>query len=342
MTPAKKKKTWWQILLITLGCLLLFIGLFLFGARLYFRLPVSDYYKASEKTFVIPGIKDGFVAQGLAYDNDQFYVTGYMKNGSASPIYIVDQASGKLTQTVYMYTSDNEPYHGHCGGIAVYGNYIYVAAGEGLCVFDRVAVDTAQFGSDVPYLGIFSTVADNMDYVGVACVSTFGNKLLVGEFYRAEVYPTPDNHKITTPVGDYNQALGMVYSFSDEEDAIYGINPEPEMLYSLPDQVQGLNYVNGKIFCSTSWGTASSHILEYDADKVLIGSISFMDRQLPIAYLDSSCLLHDYKIAPMSEELVFLKDKMYTMCESASNKYIFGKFTSAKWCYATDLKKLGN
>ncbi len=25
------------------------------------------------------------------------------------------------------------------------------------------------------------------------------------------------------------------------------------------------------------------------------------------------------------------------MCESASNKYIFGKFTSAKYCYATDL-----
>ena len=31
--------------------------------------------------------------------------------------------------------------------------------------------------------------------------------------------------------------------------------------------------------------------------------------------------------------------KLYTMCESATNKYIFGKFTSAKYCYATDLSK---
>ena len=41
----------------------------------------------------------------------------------------------------------------------------------------------------------------------------------------------------------------------------------------------------------------------------------------------------------MSEEIVIVDGKLYTMCESATNKYIFGKFTSAKYCYATDIAK---
>ena len=53
--------------------------------------------------------------------------------------------------------------------------------------------------------------------------------------------------------------------------------------------------------------------------------------------LDSSVLKTDLKIAPMSEEIEIVDGKLYVMCESASNKYIFGKFTGGKWCYATDL-----
>ena len=41
----------------------------------------------------------------------------------------------------------------------------------------------------------------------------------------------------------------------------------------------------------------------------------------------------------MAEEIAAVDGKLYTMCESATNKYIFGKFTSAKYCYATDLSK---
>ena len=43
----------------------------------------------------------------------------------------------------------------------------------------------------------------------------------------------------------------------------------------------------------------------------------------------------------MSEEIVLVDGKTYVMCESASDKYKFGKFTGAKWCYATDLTKMG-
>ena len=60
---------------------------------------------------------------------------------------------------------------------------------------------------------------------------------------------------------------------------------------------------------------------------------------VPLYVLDGSTLKGDIKLAPMAEEIVIENGKLYTMCESATNKYIFGKFTSAKYCYATDLSK---
>ena len=60
---------------------------------------------------------------------------------------------------------------------------------------------------------------------------------------------------------------------------------------------------------------------------------------VPRYVLDSSTQKGDIKLAPMSEEIVIVDGKLYTMCESATNKYIFGKFTSAKYCYATDISK---
>lgn len=333
----KQQKNWLKTLLKTGVLALLIIAVFLLGVRLYFRLPVSSYYKASEKAFLIPGLKEGFVAQGLTYDEGKYYITGYMKDGSASPIYIVEEATGECVQTVYQYTDELLPYTGHCGGIEVNGNYIYVAQNTGLRIYDRTAVETAANYSNVPCIGTFSTIGEKEDSVQVSWLTRRGNELVVGEFYREGNYPTPENHKLTTPAGDYNQALALVYDLSDDTDSLYGIRTAPKAVYSLPDQVQGVAFSDEKLYCSTSYGISFSHILEYDLEKAERGTISFMGRDLPITYMDSSNLLRDYKFPPMSEEIIFVKNRLVTMCESASDKYIFGKFTSAKWCYATDL-----
>ena len=80
-----------------------FIGIILFlivavlGVIIYFRAPVHSYYKISKKGFVIPDSNKNYIAQGISYDSasDNFYLTGYMKNGSASPIYIVNKKNQK-------------------------------------------------------------------------------------------------------------------------------------------------------------------------------------------------------------------------------------------------------
>ena len=79
-TGSKAKKVIVTILVV----LVALIAIVLIGARIYFRAPVSSYYKASEKAFVIPGLMDNMTPQGLDYVSsvDKYLIFGYQKDGS--------------------------------------------------------------------------------------------------------------------------------------------------------------------------------------------------------------------------------------------------------------------
>ncbi len=337
----KNRHPWWTYLLRVLCVLAILVALFFLGVRLYFRLPVWDYYRASEHGFLIPGCSDDFIAQGITYDEEQnrFLVNGYQKDGTASPIYFVAPGARKPERLIRMALPDGSDYTGHAGGIAIYGDYVYVADGGGhrLLVFAYQSICEAADGESVAAMGIFETAVSDTDYIGPAFVTVNGDRLVTGEFYRNPNYQTPDSHKITTLAGDYQQALAVVYQLDGQAE--YGIIPTPVLAYSLPDLAQGMCFDGGKIYVSSSWGTANSHIYQYDREKLqLQGNIALLGTELPLYALDSAALLTDGVIAPMSEEIEIVDGRMYTMCESASNKYIFGKFTSGKWCYATDVE----
>lgn len=55
------KKPALKILCIVFGCIIGLLALVLLCGRCYFRIPVNEYYKNSEKTFVIPGLSDGMI-----------------------------------------------------------------------------------------------------------------------------------------------------------------------------------------------------------------------------------------------------------------------------------------
>ena len=65
-----------------------------------------------------------------------------------------------------------------------------------------------------------------------------------------------------------------------------------------------------------------------------------LNQETKLMCLDADSLIHDEKLPPMSEEIEIVDGKIYTMCESASKKYFFGKITDADWCYATVIEKL--
>ena len=103
------------------------IDAILLGAVLYFRLPVSEYYDHSQAEFTIPDIHKGFIAQGLSLDiaSDCFFITGYMNDKSASPIYMVEKSTNKYVKKLFMQNPDGSEFHGHAGGLTVHGDYKY-------------------------------------------------------------------------------------------------------------------------------------------------------------------------------------------------------------------------
>ena len=329
--------------MIVIGSILLALVFILLCAIGYFRLPVNEYYKNSQKAFVLPELNGKYVPQGLCYDSadQKFILTGYMKDHSCSPVYVVDKQSGDLEKSVLLKSPDGSDYTGHGGGIAIWKDYLYVADGSenALYVYKYSDLKNAKDGGSIISIGTFGTEKSKTDYVKPSCVEVYGDKIVIGEFFREESYPTPDSHKITTPSGDKNTALAL--EFSLDENAEFGINPVPEKAYSLREQVQGITFYNGKILLSTSWGLSFSHIFAYDLAKASTSTTTALGQEVGLVYLDSACLQVNMKIAPMSEEMAVVDGKLYVSCESASNKYIFGKLTGGKWCYATDLSKYG-
>lgn len=316
-----------RILLI----IIVILALFCIGVRIGFRTPVHSYYKNSTKAFVIPGISEGYIAQGLSYDKetDNFFLTGYMNNHSASPIYVVNKSSKKLVNSVRMSNPDGSAFTGHAGGLSVAGDKVFVAgsADECLYVFNKADILNAENKSSVKYVDIIE-VKDFTDGIGVAFTTIHDNLVYAGEFYREGPYPTRESHKIPTKAG-YNKALAVGFS-------IDGNNATPEVVYSIPDNIQGMCFTEEGILLSESWGLAFSYIHKYNyADIKQNGTFNILGKEVPLYILEEANKTTKYKIAPMSEEIEYVDGEVYISNESASNKYIFGKFTGGKWCYAS-------
>lgn len=327
---------------IALCGVVVFVGIVLLGAIGYFKLSVASYYSASEKAFKIPGLADGFIPQGMKFDekSQNFFLTGYTSNHTASPVYVVSK-DGKTSKCVRLKNADGGDFTGHAGGIGVFGDWVYIADSRGVIVYDYNEILSAKDGDGVKSIGEFSTKATDDDYLKVSFISVANDKIVVGEFYREQNYKTLESHKLTTKAGDYNQALAVEYSLSTTATDTFGIVPTAEKAYSLPDQVQGMTFDGGKVYLSISYGVAFSNILEYDESALVRqDDISVLGETMPLYAMDSASLTKSYKIAPMSEEIVIVDGKLYVMCESASKKYIFGNLTGATWCYKTDLSKV--
>jgi len=335
---------------ILLGLLILVVLVFA-GARIYFRVPVSNYYKASEKAFVIPGLMDNMTPQGFDYDeaSDTYLIGGYQKDHSPSRIYRVEKMSGSSKGYVVMGDENGNTLNPHAGGLAVHDEYLFVAGDEDaiIYIYNLSDVLTAGSGEVVKCAGRFNTEFFG-DKINVAWICFSNSRMIVGEFYRDPNYVTDKSHWITTTTGEENRALAWCYSFSDGEDSCFGISTTPSEIYSLPGLVQGMAVYDGKIWISQSYGTAKSTIRCYDLtgkDPVshrgmVYSGIAKDGILIPIYALDSSTETASFYAPPMAEEIIFADGKLLIMGESASMKYFFGNLTGGRWCYATDIDKV--
>ena len=300
-----------RVLCIILAAVLVFLLCFHFGEKIRYR----SFYKNAEVMFKTPGTGDGFVQQGLCYDDDSdlYIVCGYMGKG-ASRVYTVDK-DGKR-RFCELKDGKGADYCGHTGGVARFGDYIYITGDDGLDVFSFADI---RDKSEAKLIGSFKTGSDP-----AYC-------------HREGNYETPAHERITTPAGDRNTSV--VYIFSLNAEADLGIDGKPVSALSTPGLVQGMCFdAKGRAVLSTSYGLAASHLYVYDLAKADEGTLEVDGKKLDIKYLDSKSLVETVEAPPMSEEIILKDGRIVIMTESASNKYIFGKITSGRRVYGNEMQ----
>ena len=357
--------------LIALAILLGVLLVAVLGFKLYDYIGAAEFYNNSDPVFAPPGVVDSnFVPQGMTYEEGSktFFFTGYMGkpilgelgDDIASRVYFRDEEGN--VDFVRLYNADGTPYTDHTGGIEVYGDYVYVTGEDshGLDVFLMSEV-LAGKGGKATMQGTVKT------YNSPAHVHAFdggdGKRyILAGSYHKDEtVYVTPDHERFTTPAGDENTSVMTVFELS--ADAQFGIVSTPVAIISARHMIQGVCITpDGQMVVSSSWGLATSNLFFYDLSKVqstvldeYAGVITYGDLEdenaeryeehfrfenVPCYYLDSSCLVDTVVAPPMSEELVCLDGRIIVFCESACNKYLFGKLTTGIGTYGYEYNTL--
>lgn len=278
----------------------------------------SEYYSINENVCKNPGLNDGFVCQGIAANeaNNVFIVSGYMKDHSASRLYITD----KNNESYFVSLSSNgKAFKGHAGGVATTGDNIYLASGDTIYTFSLSEVLNSENGAIIDIGG--GIEVNNQ----ASFVYTDETHLYVGEFHDGENYIT--EHPYQTNDGKYYAIISR-YPLNDLTT--------PNKIYSIRNKVQGACFTpDGKVVLSTSYGLTSSVFYVYnEADAVDSGQT--LDGA-PVYYLNNC--LNEIKGPAMSEDLDYYDGKVITLFESACNKYIFGKFFFANKIVSLDINK---
>lgn len=269
-----------------------------------------DYYAMEETLCKNPGLSDGFVCQGIAAAEEHgvLLVSGYMKDKSASRIYVT--------------TTDNESYYvelsrgdksftGHAGGIATTGDTVYIANGSRIFTLSLTDLLSAKEGGTLD-------VGDGIEVNNSASfVYTDDTYLYVGEFHDGGQY-TIEGH-------EYDSAEGMHYAICTQ----YALSDlsTPLKVYSIRNSVQGMCFTpDGKIILSTSYGLSDTVYYVYNADEATDAQTTLDGA--PVYYLDK--VVDEIHGPAMGEDLDYYDGTVITLTESASNKYIFGKFFNAR------------
>ncbi len=331
-----------KIALIALGILIGILILLLLGVKVGEKILYFNFYKNANKEFKMPGVSDNLVQQGMAYveEKDVFLVCGYMSDNTASRVYVVS-SKGEVLSITELKNEDGSDYLGHTGGIDYDGNCVYITEGTkekgydgGLDVFP---LDQILSGTET-----VSKIGRVKTYNNPAYCHIYNGYMFVGEFYREIDYETLDSHRMTTPTGDSNTALITVFKLDDSELHISGA---PVAGITTTGAIQGMYTLgDGQSVLSASWGLTTSHLYFYDMKKITSfdENRTVEDNTFPIYHLDSASLVEDVKLPPMAEEIVYKDGKIFVLCESASNKYIYGKFMSGNHLYSYNYELSNN
>lgn len=307
----------------------------LLGAVLvyYFGAIYPSFNKISKKEFEIPGLSEGFVPQGLDYieESDVFLVSGYMKDGSPSRVYVVDYKTGTAQKYVTMKNIDGSDYVGHAGGITHYNNSFWLVGDKKLNYGNLNSILSATDKTSVGFVGGKET-GNGCDFV-----SEYDGKLIVGEFYRKKGYEVNASHCVNLSDGSINYALSYIYEINESKSC--GVGAMVGAI-SMPNEIQGMSVSKGgEIVLSASFSIPSSRILVYHnvLEKDTSLKIGLKGKEIPLYVLSEEELINEIKAPTMSEEIVLVNGRVFVLFESACQKYKMINRTRLKNVYSLDI-----
>lgn len=294
------------------------------------ELQLRDFYENSEEGFIIPGLKEGFIPQGIFYEEENgiFLISGYYKSKAQPSRVIVVDSEGNFVKSVGCISRKGNKAYGHFGGVAVYKDNVYVATTG---VTHVLSLSEILNASDDDYVLIQGEL-----YTDVTCsyVNVQGGVLYIGEFTDI----TADDIKTATNVYSKNcfeKYYSRCNAFILDENGKYGIKSDkidsdnnmiPDFAFTTPFKVQGMCVLSdGRlVFSASATAVTNSHVYLYEdvtkgePDEI----ISVGGSDVPLYYCDNDALINTYRVPTYLEEVTLYPDgSVYLITESAASAY---------------------
>jgi hypothetical protein len=321
-----------------IGILVLAGVLFLLFIKVFGFFKLKAFYDNSTREFKIPGLFENFIPQGMDFDEtkETFIISGYDSKGDKSTIYTVDNE--KNVKKIYLKNLQKEECKDLCGGVTIYKDYLLVSGGNGAST-DLQFVYTFKL-DDLYSLNdgsFIESMAETEVYVGTAFINAVGDTLYVGEFNH-DGSPLYDVIKTTGRSWMPSDSKAIMLAYDLNIDGTFGL--VPTKAYSIPSDVQGMAIVDGnKIAFSDSYGINPGHISFYN-NPTASGSVTIDGNNIPLYYFNDSNFIKKVDTSPMIEAICYAYNKIYTLNESASNKYLYGLLYRGSYVYSFDYTKI--
>lgn len=291
---------------------------------------LREFNGNSEAAFIIPGLKEGFIPQGLFYseENDMFFISGYYKDKTQPSRIILVDGDGNFIKSVGCHGKKNKA-TGHFGGIAVYKDNVYIATTSVTHVLSLSKILEAE---DDTYVPIEAEL-----YTDTTCsyVNVCDGVLYIGEFTDI----TFDDIKGATNI--YKDKFGQKYysrcnAFILDENGKWGIksdkidednNMVPDFALTSPFKVQGMTRLNDGKIVYTASSTAVTNSRVYLYEDVTAGTpdeiITVAGQDVPLYYCQKADRIAQYRVPTFLEEITVHPDgSVYIITESAAAPYV--------------------
>lgn len=272
------------------------------------------------------------------------------KSDQPSQILVVDRSTQKAVKRYALYKENGKAYTGHAGGIAVAGQYLWVASGGTIYGFDvQEIIDFIK--DDKTKASAVSGLPKSMDELpgkDLTAVKTYsvdskasfvsfdGKYIWVGDFTKGSNYKPVKHHKI---MGRNNWIAGYLvdsegyptstveytYKDGDDTDTVH----KPDAVIAMRESVQGMAICGDYAALTVSYGATNSKLAIYSNPlKTDSETISYKPEGQSKTYSVEAWELKDgknwietVKLAAGAEDLEYDGENLYVTFECSSKNY---------------------